>query len=78
MLNFKNSLSGWLKLIMLFALLTFSSIAGYKFYEKGWHVGCFQLESYIVSPDIAAFREDRLQLIALGDTGTGNNDQLEV
>ncbi|RZO46239.1 MAG: hypothetical protein EVA81_03720, partial [Proteobacteria bacterium] len=78
MLNFKNSFFGWLKLIMLFALLTFSSIAGYKFYEKGWHVGCFQLESYIVRPDIAPFREDRLQLIALGDTVTGNNDQLEV
>ncbi|MFL2739794.1 MAG: hypothetical protein ACJ0DJ_13670 [bacterium] len=52
---------------MLFALLTFSSIAGYKFYEKGRHVGCFQLESDIVRPDIAPFREDRLQLIALGD-----------
>ena len=78
MLNFKNSLFGWLKLIMLFALLTFSSIAGYKFYEKSWYVGCFQLESDIVRPDITPFREDRLQLIALGDTGTGNNCQLEV
>ena len=78
MLNFKKSLFGWLKLIMLFTLLTFSSIAGYKFYEKGRHVGCFQLSSDIVRADITPFREDRLQLIALGDTGTGNNDQLEV
>ena len=32
----------------------------------------------IVRSDITPFREDRLQLIALGDTGTGNNDQFEV
>lgn len=68
----------WWKLILFIILLGTSSTVGYKLYEKGSDVGCFLLENDIVPVEITQFREDHLQLIAIGDTGTGNEDQFEV
>ena len=68
----------WWKLILFIIFLGTSCTVGYKLYEKGSDVGCFPLENDIVPVEITQFREDHLQLIAIGDTGTGNEDQFEV
>lgn len=68
----------WWKLILFIIFLGTSCTVGYKLYEKGSDVGCFLLENDIVPVEITQFREDHLQLIAIGDTGTGNEDQFEV
>ena len=68
----------WWKLILFIIFLGTSCTVGYKLYEKGSDVGCFLLENDIVPVEITQFREDHLQLIAIGDTGTGSEDQFEV
>jgi predicted phosphodiesterase len=74
----KRRISVWLKLIIAFILLGVGFAGGFKLYEKGNEAGCFPLEDDIVPVEITPFRADHLQVIALGDTGTGNEDQLKV
>ena len=74
----KKRILVWWKLILFITFLGTSCTVGYKLYEKGSDVGCFLLENDIVPVEITQFREDHLQLIAIGDTGTGNEDQFEV
>ena len=74
----KRRSSVWLKLIIVFILLGVGFAGGFKLYEKGNDVGCFPLEVDIVPVEIIPFRADHLQVIVLGDTGTGNEDQLKV
>ncbi len=74
----KRRISVWWKLILLVILLGFGGIGGYKLFEKGRDVGCFLLEDDVVPVEITPFRSDHLRLIALGDTGTGNEDQRKV
>ena len=71
----KFSIKFRFKLLILFAVLLTGMYAGYQLYEKGDKLGCFQLAEDVVPISISAFRADRLQLIAIGDTGTGNKDQ---
>ena len=74
----KRRISVWLKLIIAFILLGVGFAGGFKLYEKGNEAGCFPLEDDIVPVEITPFRADHLQVIVLGDTGTGNEDQLKV
>jgi len=74
----KRRISVWLKLIIAFILLGVGFAGGFKLYEKGNEAGCFPLEDDIVPVEIIPFRADHLQVIVLGDTGTGNEDQLKV
>ena len=74
----KRRISVWLKLIIAFILLGVGFVGGFKLYEKGNEAGCFPLEDDIVPVKIIPFRADHLQVIVLGDTGTGNEDQLKV
>ena len=66
------------KLILYILLLGFSSFGGYKLYEKGSDVACFQLEKDVLPAEITPLWTDHLLLIAVGDTGTGNEEQFEV
>ena len=74
----KRRITIWWKLILFITLLGFGTAAGYKLYEQGSKSGCFLLEEDILPVEIIPFRTDHLQLIALGDTGTGNKDQRRV
>ena len=74
----KRRISVWLKLIIAFILLGVGFAGGFKLYEKGNKAGCFSLEDDIVPVEITPISEDHLQVIVLGDTGTGNEDQLKV
>ena len=74
----KKTISRWWKLILYILLLGFSGVGGYKLYEKGSDVGCFQLEIDVLPVEIKPLRTDHLLLIAVGDTGTGNEEQFEV
>jgi len=74
----KRGISVWLKLIIAFILLGVGFAGGFKLYEKGNKAGCFPLEDDIVPVEITPISEDHLQVIVLGDTGTGNEDQLKV
>ena len=47
-------------------------------YEKSSDVGCFQLVNDVLTVGINPLRVDHLQLVAVGDTGTGNEEQFEV
>jgi hypothetical protein len=40
-----KTISRWWKLILYIFLMGFSGVGGYKFYEKGSDVGCFQLDN---------------------------------
>ena len=74
----KRRISVWLKLIIAFLLLGVGFAGGFKLYEKGNDVGCFPMEDDIVPVEITPLRADHLRVIVLGDTGTGNADQLKV
>ena len=74
----KKRLLVWWKLILFISLLGIGGVGGYKLYEKGSEVGCFQLEDDVLPVEIKPLRADHLQLIAVGDTGTGNEAQFEV
>lgn len=74
----KKRILVWWKLILLILVLGIGGTGGYKLYEKGSDVGCFQLENDIVPIEIKALRKGHLQLIAVGDTGTGKEEQFEV
>lgn len=74
----KKRISVWLKLIIAFLLSGAGFAGGLKLYEKGNDVGCFLLEDDIVPVEITPLRADHLRVIVLGDTGTGNADQLKV
>jgi tartrate-resistant acid phosphatase type 5 len=74
----KKTISRWWKLILYILLLGFSGFGGYKLYEKGSDVGCFQLKNDVLPVEITPLRTDHLLLIAVGDTGTGNEEQFEV
>lgn len=65
-------------MILFILLLGLSGVGGYKLYEKGSDVGCFQLENDILTVKIKPLLTGHLQFIAVGDTGTGNKEQFEV
>jgi hypothetical protein len=44
----KKTISRWWKLILYILLLGFSGFGGYKLYEKGSDVGCFQLKNDVL------------------------------
>ena len=74
----KKQKSVWWKLILFFLLLGIGGVGGYKLYEKGNDVGCFQLQNDLFQVEIKQNKSDHLRLLAVGDTGTGNSDQLAV
>ena len=74
----KKLISVWLKLIIAFLLLGVGFAGGFKLYEKGNDAGCFPMEDDIVPVEITPLRADHLRVIVLGDTGTGDADQLKV
>ena len=74
----KSRASTWWKFIFIIALVGVGTAGGYKLYEEGIKAGCFQLTEDVVPVEINPYRIDHLQLIAVGDTGTGNEDQFKV
>jgi len=52
--------------------------AGYKVYESGAKAGCIQLPENIVPINIKPKNSERISFIALGDTGTGDDEQHKV
>ena len=74
----KNRISVWLKFVVVIIVIGLGVVGGYKFYEKGVEVGCFLLEEDLVPVETTRYHADNLQLIVLGDTGTGNEDQRKV
>ena len=74
----KSRASTWWKFIFIIALVGVGTAGGYKLYEEGSKAGCFQLTEDLIPVEINPYRVDHLQLIAVGDTGTGNEDQFKV
>jgi len=74
----KKKSSVWLKLIIAIIIFGIGSFGGFKLYENGNEHGCFPLEDNLLPNEIRPYRADHLRLIALGDTGTGNEDQYFV
>ena len=61
--------------ILLFVIVIYS---GYILFEEVKKNGCYQLENDVVSIKLKPYSSERTQLIAVGDVGTGNMDQLKV
>ena len=74
----KKRISVWLKIVVVIIVLGLGVFGGYKIFEKGNEVGCFLLEEDLVPVEITPYHENNFQLIVLGDTGTGNEDQSKV
>jgi len=74
----KKQTSVWWKLIFIIVLVGIGTVGGFKVYEEASKAGCFKLAEDIELFEIKPYRSDHLQLIAVGDTGTGNEDQLDV
>ena len=52
--------------------------AGYKVYELGDKVGCNLLPANVVSIDLKPKHSKSISFVALGDTGTGDDEQQKV
>ena len=67
-----------LNLILFFLLFVTGIFSGYILFEEVKKNGCYQLETDVVSIKVKPYSSERTQLIAVGDVGTGNMDQLKV
>jgi predicted phosphodiesterase len=74
----KRRLRFWFKLILMILLLGGGITGGYKLHELGSKVGCFQLPENVVPINIKLLNSDTIRFIALGDTGTGDEEQHKV
>ena len=65
----------WLKIIFTIVLLVAVGAGGYKLHELGAKAGCFLLPENVVPIEIKPMNSDRISFVALGDTGTGDDEQ---
>ena len=68
----------WLKIIFTIVLLVAVGSGGYKLHELGAKAGCFLLPGNVVPIEIKTKNSDSISFVALGDTGTGDEEQYKV
>jgi len=65
-------------LFLLFLIFVIGIYTGYLLFEEFKKKGCYQLDKDVIQINLKPYSKERTQLIALGDVGTGNIDQLKV
>ena len=68
----------WLKIIFTIVLLVAVGAGGYKFHELGAKACCLHLPENVVPIKIKPKNSDSISFVALGDTGTGDEEQYKV
>lgn len=65
-------------LFILIIALGIGTYIGYKLLKKTYKHGCYQLKNDVLPINLKPYSSEHTQFIAVGDVGTGNDDQLEV
>jgi len=68
----------WLKILFTIVLLGVVGTAGFKVHESGVKVGCNLLPENVVPIEIKPKNSEKINFVALGDTGTGDEEQHKV